>query len=115
MMWRKSEKSENGMFMYIAGKLKKAGGGSPTGEAVSALFKRMDADDAWFPGKSYQKSFGPTPLLTATNKGIIARGMMSRKETGEEPTYGTTIANYPKATLKPKAKKPFSKKMVYAD
>ena len=36
----------------------------PGRDAVRLLLERIDGDSDWFPGKSYQTRFGPTPLLT---------------------------------------------------
>ena len=42
--WRDEKESEWGMLSYIAGKLKKKGGGNPSVSAVSQFFAKLDAD-----------------------------------------------------------------------
>ena len=44
-IWKDSGKADYGMKTFIAGKLKKKGGGSPSAAAVYQLFEKVDADD----------------------------------------------------------------------
>ena len=48
-IWKGDGKPEHGMQTYIAEKLKKKGGGSPSCSAVHHCFAKVDADDDWFP------------------------------------------------------------------
>ena len=63
-IWKGDGKPEHGMQTYIAGKLKKKGGGSPSCSAVHHLFAKLDADDDWFPGKANYDAVGPLPVMT---------------------------------------------------
>ena len=95
-----------GLQGRVAAKLQKIGGGAPNAEAVGALWKRVDADPGWFPGKSYQERHGPKPALTGIQQHNIARSMMAYKAGGGEPTYGAVLARCPKAVLNPATEKP---------
>jgi hypothetical protein len=117
--WRDAGKPQYGMLTYIAGKVKKVGkagraGGNPTLQALLQFFAKIDADASWYPGKSTQKSFGPTSAITLTNQAIVARSAMAMAERGEEVTYGALVANNPKALENPATKEPVGKKRVYA-
>ena len=52
------------MKTYIAGKLKKQGGGQPSSEAARRFFERVDADTDWFPGKANYDNVGGKTLMT---------------------------------------------------
>ena len=43
-IWRDAGKADHGMKTYIAGKLKKQGGGAPSPEAVRKFFDKVDTD-----------------------------------------------------------------------
>ena len=51
-------------FEWIASKLNVGVGGSPSRQAVRMLLSKVDDDEEWYPGKSYQTQHGPAPLLT---------------------------------------------------
>ena len=95
-VWRDGGKTDYGMFTFIAGRLKKVGGGRPTLQAVKQLLERIDGDRDWFPGKSSQQRHGPSSVITPTNQSIVARSAMSMKERGVEPTYSNLVAACPK-------------------
>lgn len=113
-VWKDYHKPEYGMHTYIAGKIKKIGGGHPGRAAVLKFFDKVDADPKWFPGKSTQTQFGPSSVITPTNQAIVARSAMAMKERGEEPTYASIVANNPKALINPSTGEVVSKKRVYA-
>ena len=113
-MWRDDGKTDYGMLTYIAGKLKKKGGGSPSGEAVRRFFHKLDADPDWFPGKANYDNVGAPSVMTGQQRASMARCAMTMKSEGIEPTYGKVVAACPKAALNPNTKRPFSKKVVYA-
>ena len=71
---------------WIAARLTKIGGGHPTKGSLHEFFKRVDSDDAWFPGKHNGKKRGPKPLLTPAQRRNIAQSAMAAKKThGNEP------------------------------
>ena len=92
------------MQTYIAGKLKKKGGGSPSCSAVHQFFAKVDADDDWFPGKANYDDVAPLLVMTGQQRAALARCAMAMKKNGIEPTYGKVVATCPKAALKPKTK-----------
>ena len=101
------------MKTYIAGKLKKQGGGTPSSEAVRRFFEKVDADDDWFPGKANYDDVGAPAVMTGQQRAALARCAMTMKKDSIEPTYGKVIAACPKASLNAKTKRPFSKKAIY--
>ena len=112
-VWRETHTSDHGLGTHVAGKLRKVGGGQPTGEAVMKLFRKMDADADWFPGKSLQEEFGPAPVLSGIKRHAIAKCAMNMKSRGVEPTYARVVAACPQATLNPETERPVAKKRVY--
>ena len=113
-VWKDDDKPDHGMLIYIARKLKKKGGGSPSSSAVFQFFAKADADDAWFPGKGNYDDVGAPPVMTAQQRAGLARCAMTMKTNGIEPTYANVVAACPKAALNPKTKRPFSKSTVYS-
>ena len=111
--WKGDGKPEHGMQTYIAGKLKKKGGGSPSCSAVPQLFAKVDADDDWFLGTANYDDVGRLPVMTPQQRAALARCAMAMKKNGIEPTYGKVVAACPKAALNPKTKRPFSNHTVY--
>ena len=101
------------MLTYIAGKLKKQDGCSPSSNAVKQLFVKVDADADWFPGKANYDEVGVERVMTGQQRAALARCAMTRKTSGVEPTYGKVVAACPKAALNPKTKRPLSKYSVY--
>ena len=97
----------------IATKLKKLGGGAVTRQAVGQLLAKYDEDAEWYPGKSYQTSFGPAPALNGAKRRCVAQAAMSLKQQDLEPTYALVLAQCPKAALNPNTKKPVDKKVIY--
>ena len=73
----------------------------PTPEAVSQLIKKTTEDPDWFPGKIYGSLGGRPPLVSETNKSIMANSAMAMKERGIEPTYSLIIAQCPNASINP--------------
>jgi len=111
VVWKDAHKgSTHGLNTYVAGKLRKVGGGNPSPQAVGQLFEKMDKDRLWYPGKVYGDMGGRPSVLSGTNKSIIARGLMSFAEKGGEPTYAMAVALCPKATLNPETGEPVGKK-----
>ncbi len=84
----------------IAGKVVKNGGGHPCKEAIRQLLHRVDEDPGWFPGKSDQVKFGPSPVLNGAKRRCVATSAMALKEQDIEPTYATVLAKCPRATVR---------------
>ena len=97
-VWRESHQTDYGLLTYVAGKLKKKGGGKPTKEAVRRLFEKMDDDAEWYPGKYYGEPPGRPSAISETNKGVIARSLMALKESHVELTYALAVAQCPMQT-----------------
>ena len=68
------------MKTYIAGKLKKQGGGEPSSEAVRRFFEKVDADTDWFPGKANYDNVGGKTLMTGQQRAAMARCAMTMKK-----------------------------------
>ena len=105
-IWRDAGKADHGLKYYIAGKLKKQGGGAPTSEAVRKFSEKVDADDDWFPGKANYDNMGTPSVMTGPQRAALARCAMTMKKDGIEPIYGKVIAACPKAKLNPTTKRP---------
>ena len=75
-IWKGDGKPKHGMLMYIAAKLKKKGGGSPSCPALHQLFAKVDADDDWFPGKANYDDVGRLPVMTRQQRAALARTMV---------------------------------------
>ena len=112
-VWKQDGKPDHGMQTYIAGKLTKKDGGSPSTNAVKQFFSKVDADADWFPGKANYDEVGRPLVMTGQQRAALARCAMTMKTSGIEPTYGKVVAACPKAALNPKTKRPFSKYSVY--
>ncbi len=61
------------MKTYIAGNLKKQGGGAPSSEAVRRFLEKVDADDDWFPGKANYDYVGAPSVMTGPQRAALAR------------------------------------------
>ena len=81
-VWRSDHETDYGLLAYVAGKVVKTGGGNPSPAAICKLYAKMDADPAWFPGKSSQERHGPAPVLTGVKRTSIARSAMTMKQKG---------------------------------
>ena len=68
-IWKDSGKADYGMKTFIAGKLKKEGGGSPSSEAMTCFFDKVDVDDDWFPGKGNYENMGAPPMMSGQQRG----------------------------------------------
>ena len=101
-IWKDDGKADHGMKVYIAEKLKKSGGGSPSATAVRQFFENIDADDDWFPGKANYHNVGTASVMTGQQRAALARCAMTMKKNGLEPTYAKVVAACPKAALNPK-------------
>jgi hypothetical protein len=109
----KSGAKKYGLHTKIAEKITVVGGGHPSKNAVRELLEKVDADTKWYPGKSYQQSFGPAPALSGANRANIAKSAMALKASGSEPTYRLVVAQCPRAALNPDTNKPVGKKRIY--
>ena len=59
VVWKETHKGNmHGVNTYVAGKVRKVGGGSPSPQAVGQLFEKMDSDRFWYPGKVYGDAGG---------------------------------------------------------
>ena len=98
---------------WVAERLSKIGGGSPSTQSLHELFAKIDDDPEWFPGKHTGAKRGPKPLFTKPKRRCVALSMMARKHNhGEEPCVEAAILNCEKATMNPKTKKPFCDKTI---
>ena len=102
-----------GNLPWIAERLYKNGGGSPSTASLHELFAKIDADPDWYPGKHSGAKRGPLPIFTKVKRLAVAKSMMAAKRNhGEEPTVEAAILRCPDATRNPKTKKPFSKPVI---
>ena len=69
-VWQQLFKKDSvyGLNAWVAKRLKKAGGGRPTRQAIGQLFQKVDDDNKWFPGKLMAAPGGARlPFLGQTN------------------------------------------------
>ena len=111
--WKELHDSEHGLKEFVAQRVPKQGGGHPSAQSIGQLYRRIDADREWYPGKGSGTPPGPEPALTGAKRACIARSAMTMKESGIEPTYGKVLAACPKAALNPATGKPVSPRLVY--
>ena len=98
---------------WIAERLTKVGGGSPSKQALEQLFERIDNDTDWFPGKHTGAKRGPKRVFTQVMRNCVAKSMMSKKaKLDEDPTVESAIISCPKATMNPITKQPFCDKTI---
>ena len=91
----------HGLNTWIHTRVKKAGGGNPSPEAIGQLLAKMDEDKTWFPGKRYGSLGGRHKTLSEANRAVIARSAMAMKGNDEEPTYRSVLTRNPRAAINP--------------
>jgi len=111
--WTEENESTYGMYDAIRVKVKKIGGGHPTGAAVKQLLDKIDGDDDWFPGKQYGERRGRKRVLQGAKATAVAASAKAQKTGGSEPTYSSVVASCPEATRNPATGKPVAKNAVY--
>jgi hypothetical protein len=111
--WTDEHDSEHGMYEHIRHKVHKVGGGHPSANAVARLLAKTDEDKEWFPGKHYGEKRGRKRVLVGVKATAVATSAKAQKTRGADPTYSSTLAACPDATLNPATGKPLSKKPVY--
>ena len=81
------------MKSFIAGKLLKQGGGSPSANAVHQFFVRVDADGEWLPGKGNYEDTGAPSVMTGQQRAAMARSAMNMKSKGIDMAAGYPLGN----------------------
>lgn len=107
--WTEENESTYGMYDAIRVKVKKIGGGHPTGAAVKQLLDKIDGDDDWFPGKQYGERRGRKRVLQGAKATAVAASAKAQKTGGSEPTYSSVVASCPEATRNPATGKPVAR------
>jgi hypothetical protein len=105
--------SEKKVFIKVAEKVTKVGGGHPGNDAVGKAIRKIKADPEWFPGKLYGESPGRDKALSGQARHCLKRSAEAMKQAGEEPTYPLLVARNPKAVRNPETGEPVDKKVVY--
>ena len=94
---------------WICARLVKTGGGQPQRAALHELFKKVDADPDWFPGKHSGMPRGPKPQLTPRKRRCIAKSAMeAKRRRRQEPCIAAVVEACPRATLNESTGQPFS-------
>ena len=104
---------EKGIYVKIASKVQKVGGGSPGPDAVRKLLLKIDADSEWYPGKIMGQKRGRKPALSPLARATIKRSAEAMKANDLEPTYPLVVARCPQAVRNPETGEPVSKRAVY--
>ncbi len=118
-VWQADEKGAYGMLPFVASRLRKTKGGTPTGDspgasAVEGLLDKTDEDPNWFPGKRDGKKSGRKRVLRGPKKSAVVSAAKRIKAEGGEPTYSAMVAACPKALINPDTEEPVDTKAVFA-
>ena len=105
--------AEKGLYVKIAAKVQKVGGGAPGPDAVRKLLLAMVADPDWHPGKTSEAPRGRKRALSPQARGTIKRCAEALKKGHLEPTYPLILARCPNATRNPATGEPVDKRAVY--
>ena len=105
--------SEKGVYVKIASRVHKVGGGSPGPDAVRKLLLKIDADSEWYPGKKMGQKPGRKRALSPLARAAIKRSAEAMKANDLEPTYPLVVARCPEAVRNPETGEPVDKKAVY--
>ena len=100
-VYKEEGHGEKGIYVKIAEKLHKVGGGAPGPDAVRKLLLRIRADPDWYPGKETGAQRGRKRALSAQARGAIARSAKALKASDLEPTYPLIVARCPKRNAQP--------------
>ena len=113
-VYREMGTPEKKLYTMVAAKLKKAGPGNKasTPRAVLKMFKKIDEDEEWYPGK-VAEGRGRKPALSGLARNAIKRSAEAMKSNGGEPTYNLVCGSCPEAVKNPDTNKPVDKKRVY--
>ena len=112
--WRTLHDNDWGLLPFVAARVSKSGTGDhPSTSALFQLFTKMDGDEEWFPGKSYQEKHGPDKALNGTCMQAIATSAMATKKRRIEPTYKYMVGACEKAVINPNTGNPVDKKIIY--
>ena len=109
---REMEIPEKKLYVKVANKLTKIGGGQPTSRALLQLFEKVDEDEDWYPGR-VEEGRGRKPALSGAARSAIKRSAEAIKRNGGEPTYGRICASCPEAVKNPDTGKPVDRKRVF--
>lgn len=112
-VWREQHKTEYGLLCFVATRVEKVGGGSPTPSAVAQFFERIDGDDDWYPGKRSDAAYGPQPVLHGAKRRRVAKTAMDLKKKGVEPTYSRMVTECGEDLINPETGRPLDKKPIY--
>ena len=110
--WYAQGNGEYGLLKFVHDNISKPDGTQPHTDTLQLLFKRIDADEEWYPGK-ISDTGGRPRAMSGTNEAVLARSLMAYKRNGGEPTYAVAIALNPNATRNPDTGEPVNKKAVY--
>ena len=88
-------------------------GHAPRPNTLTDLYKKIDADPEWYPGKLAGAAPGRPSAMTNTSKSVLARSAMAESKRGGECTYKSLIARNPNAKRNPETGEPVDKRAVY--
>ena len=103
--------SEKGVYVKIAGKVAKIGGGHPGPDAVRKLLLKIAEDPDWHPGKTGREA-GRKPALSEQARLAIKRSAEAMKSNDLEATYPLIVARCPNAVRNPDTGELVDKKVV---
>ncbi len=88
--WQTDEKGAYGMLPFVASRLRKTKGATPTGDCPGAsaekgLLDKIDEDPNWFPGKRDGEKSGRKRVLRGPKKSAVVSAAKRIKADGGEP------------------------------
>ena len=113
--WLLEHESTYGMHTWIAERVKKVGGGSPSKNAVKNLLDTVDGDPDWYPGKRDESTTkpGPKPVLRGAKLTALCNSAMKQKRKLGDVSFRSLVSTCPNALRNPDTGEPVDKKQVY--
>ena len=74
--WYAQGNGEHGLLKFVQENTSKPDGTQPHPDTLQLLFKRIDTDDEWYPGKISDTGGRPRAML-GTNEAVLARSLMA--------------------------------------
>ncbi len=108
----KNPKNKQPNLAWVATKVARMDGQNPSPQGLGEFFKKVDADQDWFPGKHTGAKRGPAPIFTPVKRRAVAECAMEIKQRGDEPTAEEVVQRCKVSTTNPDTGKPFDFKLI---
>ena len=108
----KNPKNKQPHLAWVATKVTRVDGQNPSPQGLGEFFKKVDADQDWFPGRHTGAKRGPAPIFTPVKRRAVAECAMKIKQRGDEPTAEEVVQRCKVSTTNPDTGKPFDFKLI---